>query len=151
MRPRLTPGLETNSKRRTMGAVNTYLGSDPPDGSAPLDYEQTLNALLALLGRPVLVLISGAGRSPFVAGILTGRLDRGEIDQRLQEVLLRADAAPVETLFFHVRSRQSGFVLRPDEFISGFAQGSSQLTIELGSCAVTILTRVDLDEAMRRG
>jgi hypothetical protein len=130
--------------------VSTYLGSGLPEGSAPLDYEETLSALLSLLGRPVLVLFSGEGGTPFVAGILSGRLDRGELDERLQEVLLRSDPDPVETLFFHVGSRQTGFVLRPDEFVRGFAQGSSQLTIQLGSCAVTILTRGDLDEAMRR-
>ena len=115
----------------------------------PLDYEGTLAALLGLLGRPVLVLFSGSGGSPFVAGVLAGRLDRGEIDPRLQEVLLRSDATPVETLFFHVGSRQTGFVLRPDEFVSGLSQGSSQLTIHLGACAITILTS-GAGEAMRR-
>jgi hypothetical protein len=131
-------------------AVNTFRGSAVPDGSVPLGYEETLAALLALLGRPVLVLFSGTDGSPFVAGVLSGRLDRGELDRRLQEVLLRADAAPVETLFFHVGSRETGFVLRPDDFVTGFAQGSTQLTIHLGSCAVTILTRSDLDQAMSR-
>lgn len=130
--------------------MNAFRGSGATADSAPLDYEQTLTALLGLLGRPVLVLFSGAGESPFVAGVLSGRLDRGELDGRLQEVLLRSDAAPVETLFFHVGSRESGFVLRPDDFVNAFTKGSSQLTIHLGACAVTILTRGDLADAMKR-
>jgi hypothetical protein len=130
--------------------VNTFRGSAVPAGSASLDYEETLAVLLALLGRPVLVLFSGSGGKPFVTGVLSGRLERGELDRRLQEVLLRSDAAPVETLFFHVGSRQTGFVLRPDEFVAGFTHGSSQLTIHLGACAVTILTHGELGEAMRR-
>jgi hypothetical protein len=115
-----------------------------------LDYESTLEALLSLIGRQVLVLFSGAARSPFVAGVLSGRLDRGELDPRLQEVLLRSDEALVETLFFHVGSRQNGFVLRPDEFERAFRQGSEQLTLHLGQCAVTVLTQGELGEAMRR-
>jgi len=130
--------------------VSTFGGSGATEDSTPLDYEQTLAALLALLGRPVLVLFSGAEESPFVAGVLSGRLDRGELDGRLQEVLLRSDAAPVETLFFHVGSRESGFVLRPDDFVRAFTQGSFQLTMHLGACAVTILTRGDLGDAMKR-
>ena len=130
--------------------MSTFRGSAETAESAPLDYEQTLAALLGLLGRPVLVLFSGSGESPFVAGVLAGRLDRGELDGRLQEVLLRSDASPVETLFFHVGSRQSGFVLRPDDFVRAFTQGSFQLTIHLGACAVTILTRTDLADAMKR-
>ena len=35
MRLRLTPGLAANSKRRILGAVSAYLGSDLPVGSAP--------------------------------------------------------------------------------------------------------------------
>jgi hypothetical protein len=130
--------------------VNTFRGSGPSTDSTSLSYEETLAALLSLLGRQVLVLFSGAGESPFVAGVLSGRLDRGELDERLQEVLLRSDSLPVETLFFHVGSRQTGFVLRPDEFGCAFRQGSDQLTIHLGSCAVTIMTRGELGEAMRR-
>jgi hypothetical protein len=131
-------------------AVNTFRGSGVPTESEPLSYEETLAALLSLLGRQVLVLFSGVGEGPFVAGVLSGRLDRGELDARLQEVLLRSDATPVETLFFHVGSRQTGFVLRPDEFARAFRQGSAQLTIHLGTCAITILTSGELGEAMRR-
>lgn len=36
------------------------------DGAAVLDYEQTLEALLGLVGRPVLVLFSGVDGSPFI-------------------------------------------------------------------------------------
>jgi len=115
-----------------------------------LDYEQTLAVLLSFVGRQVLVLFSGTAESPFVVGVVSGRLDRGELDERLQEVLLRADSAPVETLFFHVGSRQAGFVLRPDEFERAFSPGPDQLTIHLGACAVTVLSRGDLGEAMRR-
>jgi hypothetical protein len=130
--------------------VNSFRGSREREGAVVLDYEQTLAVLLSFVGRQVLVLFSGAAESPFVVGIVSGRLDRGELDERLQEVLLRADPAPVETLFFHVGSRQAGFVLRPDEFVRAFSHGPDQLTIHLGACAVTVLTRGDLDEAMRR-
>ena len=76
------------------------------EGASELGYEQTLAALLSLIGRPVLVLFSGVDGSPFISGIISGRLDRGELDERLQEVLLRADETEIETLFFHVASRR---------------------------------------------
>lgn len=76
----------------------------------------------------MLVLFSGVAGSSFIAGIVSGRLDRGELDPRLQEVLLRGDDANVETLFY-VGSRQSEFVLRPDEFERGFWQGGEQLVV----------------------
>jgi hypothetical protein len=119
-------------------------------GATELGYEQTLEALLSLIGRPVLVLFSGAEGSPFISGIISGRLDRGELDQRLQEVLLRADDREVETLFFHVGSRQNGFVVRPDEFERGFWQQDSQLVLQLGSCAINILVRGELTTALER-
>jgi len=130
--------------------VRRFVGGGLPDGKAELGYEQTLEALLGLVGRPVLVLFSGADGSPFIAGVVSGRLDRGEIDARLQEVLLRGDDAAVETFFFHVGSRQSGFVLRPDEFQRGFRHGDGQLVFHLGSCAVTVLTRGELGRALER-
>jgi hypothetical protein len=83
--------------------------------------------------------------------MVSGRLDRGELDARLQEVLLRGDAAKVETLFFHVGSRLNGFVVRPDEFESAFRRGDRQLTLHLGSCAVTLVLDGDLGEALARG
>ena len=120
-------------------------------GDTELGYEQTLEALLSLIGRPVLVLFSGAEGSPFISGIVSGRLDRGELDQRLQEVLLRADDAEVETLFFHVGSRQNGFVVRPDEFECAFWQrDGQQLVVHLGSCAISILVRGELTTALER-
>ena len=85
--------------------MKLYSGGGLPEGAAELGYEQTLEALLSLVGRPVLVLFSGADSSPFIIGIVSGRLDRGEPDDRLQEVLLRGDDTAVETLFFHVGSR----------------------------------------------
>jgi hypothetical protein len=97
----------------------------------------------------VLVLFSGVDGTPFIAGVVSGRLDRGELDDRLQEVLLRDDATAVETLFFHVGSRQSGFVVRPDEF-SGAWSEDRQLTLRLGPCAVTILLQGELGEALAR-
>jgi hypothetical protein len=115
----------------------------------PLGYEEALNALLALVGRQVLVLFSGVDGPPFIAGIVSGRLDRGELDDRLQEVLLRDDAAAVETLFFHIGSRQCGFVVRPDEFSSAW-MADRQLTLQLGTCGVTILLQGDLGEALAR-
>jgi hypothetical protein len=130
--------------------VSRFVGGGEQHDSVLLGYEATLAALLSLVGRQVLVLFSGAVTAPFVAGVVSGRLDRGEPDERLQELLLRADAAPVETLFFHVGSRQSGFVLRPDEFERAFWQTDEQLTIHLGACAVTILTQGELGEALRR-
>lgn len=119
-------------------------------GATELGYEQTLEALLSLIGRPVLVLFSGAEGAPFISGIISGRLDRGELDQRLQEVLLRADDTEVETLFFHVGSRQNGFVIRPDEFECGFWKREGQLVLHLGSCAVSILVRGELTMALER-
>jgi hypothetical protein len=121
-----------------------------PEGASELSFEQALEALLGLVGRPVLVLFSGVDGSPFIAGVVSGRLDRGELDARLQEVLLRGDVAKVETLFFHVGSRQSGFVLRPDEFERGFWQGDGQLVLHLGSCAVCVVAGGELGEALER-
>lgn len=117
--------------------------------SESLGYEAALGALLALVGRNVLVLFSGVDGSPFIAGIISGRLDRGEPDDRLQEVLLRDDQAAVETLFFHVGTRQNGFVVRPDEF-SGAWTEDRQLTLQLGPCAVTVLLQGELGEALAR-
>ena len=130
--------------------MKRFSGGRLPEGAVELGYEQTLEALLGLVGRPVLVLFSGEGSSPFIAGVLSGRLERGELDARLQEVLLRGDDAAVETLFFHVGSRQSGFVLRPDEFERGFWQGDGQLIVHLGSCAISVLARGELGRALER-
>jgi hypothetical protein len=128
--------------------VSRFFGQDVPAGAISLDYESTLEALLSLIGRQVLVLFSGADRGPFVVGVLSGRLDRGELDERLQAVLLRSDEALVETLFFHVGSRMNGFVLRPDEFERAYWRTSEQLTIQLGNCAITVLTQGELGEAL---
>jgi hypothetical protein len=128
--------------------VSRFFGQDVPAGTVALDYESTLEALLSLIGRQVLVLFSGADGGPFVVGVLTGRLDRGELDERLQAVVLRSDEALVETLFFHVGSRMNGFVLRPDEFERAYWRTSEQLTIQLGNCAITVLTQGELGEAL---
>jgi hypothetical protein len=128
----------------------TRFGGSEVQGSSELDYEQTLEALLGLIGRQVLVLFSGAADSPFISGILSGRLDRGELDERLQEVLLRADDTEVETLFFHVGSRQSGFVVRPDEFTRGFWRDDRQLVMHAGRCATTVLVGGELGSALER-
>jgi hypothetical protein len=130
--------------------MSRFVGGGVRDDSAFLDYEATLEALLSLIGRHVLVLFSGTGVAPFIAGVIAGRLDRGELDERLQELLLRADAAAVETLFFHVGSRQSGFVLRPDEFERAFWQGDEQLTVHLGQCSITVMVQGELGEALWR-
>jgi hypothetical protein len=82
--------------------VRRFSGGGLPKGASELSFEQALEALPGLVGRPVLVLFSGVDGSPFIAGIVSGRLDRGELDPRLQEELLRGDNAKVETLFFHV-------------------------------------------------
>ena len=131
--------------------MNRFVGGGERADSVLLDYEATLAALLSLVGRQVLVLFSGTVPAPFISGVVSGRLDRGELDERLQELLLRADEELVETLFFHVGSRQSGFVLRPDEFARAFWQGDEQLTIHLGACAVTVLIQGELGEALTRG
>gem|GEM_PF-2386741 len=128
-----------------------FLGGGERETSNLLDYEQAVAALHSLIGRSVLVLFSSQGGAPFIAGILAGRLDRGESDARLQSLVLRDDEALVETLFFHVGSRQSGFVLRPDEFERAFWQTDDQLTIHLGECAVTVLIQGELGEALGRG
>ena len=130
--------------------MSRFGGGGEHADSSPLDYEATLQSLLSLIGRQVLVLFSGTGVAPFIAGIVAGRLDRGELDERLQELLLRGDTSAVETLFFHVGSRQSGFVLRPDEFERAFWQNDQQLTIHLGQCAVTVIIQGELGEALRR-
>ena len=130
--------------------MSSFLGGGERDDSMSLDYESALGALLSLVGRQVLVLFSGTGGAPFVVGVLSGRLDRGELDERLQELLLRADISPIETLFFHVGSRQTGFVLRPDEFTQAFWQTKRQLTLHLGDCGVTILLSGELGDALRR-
>jgi len=130
--------------------LTRFSGGGFVEGAAELGYEQALEALLALIGRPVLVLFSGIGSSPFICGVLSGRLDRGELDGRLQEVLLRADNSEVETLFFHVGSRQTGFVVRPDEFERAFLAADGHLVLELGSCAVNVLLRGELGHALER-
>lgn len=130
--------------------MTRFSGGGFVEGAAELGYEEALEALLALVGRPVLVLFSGVGRSPFVCGVVSGRLDRGELDERLQEVLLRADDAEVETLFFHVGSRQSGFVIRPDEFERGFWRSDGQLVVQVGNCAISLLIGGELGTALGR-
>jgi hypothetical protein len=130
--------------------MTRFLGAAHADAASRLGYEGTLTALLGLVGRQVLVLFSGAEGTPFIAGIVSGRLDRGEPDERLQEVLLRADDSAVETLFFHVGSRQSGFVIRPDEFDYGFWQNDKQLDVHLGGVAVSVLLSGELGEALER-
>jgi hypothetical protein len=130
--------------------MKRFSGGGVPEGASELGFEQALEALLGLVGRPVLVLFSGANGPPFIAGVVSGRLDRGELDARLQEVLLRGDDAKVETLFFHVGSRQSGFVLRPDDFERGFWRSDGQLVLHLGSCAVSVVAGGELGEALER-
>jgi len=130
--------------------VSRFSTGERPDEAAELGYEQTLEALLGLVGRPVLVLFSGSDGSPFIAGVLSGRLDRGELDARLQEVLLRGDDARLETLFFHVGSRQNGFVVRPDEFQRAFWHGEGQLVVQLGSCSVNVLAGGELGAVLDR-
>lgn len=128
----------------------TRFESGQVEGAAELTYEQALAALLSLIGRPVLVLFSGSDEPPFISGIVSGRLDRGELDHRLQEVLLRADESAVETLFFHVGSRQNGFVIRPDEFQHAFWRNDDQLVLQLGRCAITVLVAGELGTALER-
>lgn len=119
-------------------------------GGVELAYEQALEALLSMIGRRVLVLFSGADGPPFISGIVSGRLERGEPDERLQEVLLRSDDESVETLFFHVGSRENGFVVRPDEFERGFWHGDDQLVLQVGRCAITVLAGGELGSALER-
>jgi len=127
-----------------------FEGASELEGMSELGYEETLEALLSLIGRPVLVLFSGADGSPFISGIVSGRLDRGELDERLEEVLLRADDSAVETLFFHVGSRQNGFVIRPDEFERGFWRSSGQLVVHVGHCSISVLAGGELGRALER-
>jgi hypothetical protein len=130
--------------------VTRFDGGAELEGRSELGYEQTLEALLSLIGRPVLVLFAGADGSPFISGIVSGRLDRGELDERLQEVLLRGDETAIETLFFHVGSRQNGFVVRPDEFARGFWRSDRQLVVHAGQCAIHVLVRGELGSALER-
>jgi hypothetical protein len=128
----------------------TPFDGDELAGTDGLDYEQALEAILGLIGRSVLVLLSGADGSPFIGGIISGRLDRGELDERLQEVVLPADDSAIETLFFHVGSRQNGFVVRPDEFERGFWRSDSQLVLKLGACSIAIVAGGELGSAFER-
>jgi hypothetical protein len=130
--------------------VTRFEGGGDLEGASELGYEQALEALLGLIGRPVLVLFSGAEGSPFISGVIAGRLDRGELDERLQEVLLRADDSAVETLFFHVGSRQSGFVIRPDEFERGFWRSDEQLVLHVGRCAISVVVGGELGRSLER-
>ena len=130
--------------------MTRFEGAGELDEAGELGYEQTLEALLGLIGRPVLVLFSGADGSPFISGIISGRLDRGELDERLQEVLLRADKTAVETLFFHVGSRENGFVVRPDEFERAFWRSDAQLVVHVGHCAIHVLVGGELGSALER-
>ncbi|HUK96531.1 MAG TPA: hypothetical protein VLV46_02665 [Gaiellaceae bacterium] len=130
--------------------MTRFLGAADVDESTTLGYEETLNALLSLIGRQVLILFSGAAGSPFIAGIISGRLDRGELDERLRAVLLRSESSEVETIFFHVGSRQSGFVLRPDEFDHGFWRTDQQLVAHLGDVAISVLVQGELGQALER-
>lgn len=129
--------------------MTTFDGAEP-EGTVELGYEQALEALLSMIGRHVLVLFSGADGLPFISGVVSGRLDRGELDERLQEVLLRSDDSAVETLFFHVGSRQNGFVVRPDEFERGFWRSDEQLVLQLGHCAISVLPGGELGRALER-
>jgi hypothetical protein len=128
----------------------TRFDGDRREDAVELGYEQALEALLGLIGRQVLVLFSGADGSPFISGVLAGRLDRGELDERLQQVLLRSDNTAVETLFFHVGSRQNGFVVRPDEFERGQWRSEDQLHLEFGRCAISVLAGGELGKALAR-
>jgi len=128
----------------------TRFDGDRREDAVELGYEQALEALLGLIGRQVLVLFSGADGSPFISGVLAGRLDRGELDERLQQVLLRSDDTAVETLFFHVGSRQNGFVVRPDEFERGQWRSEDQLVLQFGRCAISVLAGGELGKALAR-
>jgi hypothetical protein len=130
--------------------VSEFAGGAERGDSVGLGYEEALAALLSLIGRQVLVLFSGTAGPPFICGVLAGRLDRGELDERLQALFLRADEELVETLFFHVGSRQSGFVVRPDEFDRAFWQTDRQLTLHLRESAVTVLVQGELGAALLR-
>ena len=48
--------------------MRRFPGGGLPEGASELSFEQTLEALLGLVGRPVLVLFSGVAASPFIAG-----------------------------------------------------------------------------------
>ncbi len=130
--------------------MTRFEGGGETEGTKELGYEQALEALLSLIGRPVLVLFSGAEGSPFISGVVAGRLDRGELDERLQQVLLRDDDTAVETLFFHVGSRQNGFVVRPDEFERCFWRRDEHLVLLVGRCAISVLAGGELGQSLAR-
>jgi hypothetical protein len=60
------------------------------------------------------------------------------------------DASAVETLFFHVGSRQNGLVIRPDEFERGFWRSSGQLVVHVGHCSISVLAGGELGTALER-
>lgn len=69
---------------------------------------------------------------------------------RFEGADLRADDRAVETLFFHVGSRQNGFVLRPDEFERGFWRSDGQLVVHAGRSAITVLLAGELGSVLER-
>jgi len=64
--------------------VNRFPGGRLAEGASELSFEQTQEALLGLVGRPVRVLFSGAHGRPFIAGLASGRVAGGELGQALE-------------------------------------------------------------------
>ena len=78
------------------------------------------------------------------------RFDAGEPEGAVELDYEQALEALLTMVFFHVGSRQSGFVIRPDEFERGFWRGDNQLALRVGQCAITVLAGGELGRALER-
>lgn len=98
----------------------------PGDG---LDYEQTLEVLLGMVGRPVIALLALRAGTPMGVADLQGTLRSAEPDQERYQ-LLDERYSDREVLFFAIES--SGFWLPRDDFVSAqLVEQEGQVGIEL--------------------
>ena len=115
----------------------------PEDGE--LSFEETLSALLGLVGRRVSVRVADAGGKPTAVALFAGVLERTTDIS----ILDRADA---EAQFFHVGSDlepNTGFLLHAGTFAGGQAQGDFAVRFLEGHVLVTVAADEGRDEPAR--